>query len=171
MPDLTCLGKIIGGGLPVGAYGGQREIMQQVAPLGSMYQAGTLSGNPLAMAAGIATLTELRKPGQYEKLERKGQLLADGMTQVMHETGVPVQFVRLGALFGLFFTAQPVVDYASAKTSDTGRFAHFFWKMLAQGVYWPPSQFESCFISLALEDEMIEETVKNVALALRETFE
>ena len=171
MPDLTCLGKIIGGGLPVGAYGGRREIMQQVAPLGSMYQAGTLSGNPLAMAAGIATLTELRKPGQYEKLERKGQLLADGMTQVMHETGVPVQFVRLGALFGLFFTAQPVVDYVSAKTSDTGRFAHFFWKMLALGVYWPPSQFESCFISLALEDEMIEETVKNVALALRETFE
>jgi len=171
MPDLTCLGKIIGGGLPVGAYGGRREIMQQVAPLGSMYQAGTLSGNPLAMAAGIATLTELHKPGQYEKLEHKGQLLADGMTQVMHETGVPVQFVRFGGLFGLFFTAQPVVDYASAKTSDMGRFAHFFWKMLARGVYWPPSQFESCFISLALEDEMIEETVKNVALALRETFE
>src|SRR5947209_5254706 len=170
-PDLTCLGKIIGGGLPVGAYGGRREIMQLVAPLGPMYQAGTLSGNPLAMAAGIATLTELRKPGQYAELERKGQLLSDGIERVLHETGGAVQLVRVGAIFCLFFTAEPVIDYASAKTSDTALFARFFWNILARGVYLPPSQFESCFISLALEDEMIEETVKNMGIALRESFE
>ncbi len=171
MPDLTCLGKIIGGGLPVGAYGGRREIMEQVAPLGSVYQAGTLSGNPLAMAAGIATLTELRKPGQYEKLEHKGRLLGDGITRAIHEVGGEVHFVRIGAMFCLFFTAQSVIDYASARTADTARFARFFWNMLARGVYLPPSQFETCFISLALEDEMIEKTVKNVAIALHETFE
>ena len=167
LPDLTCLGKIVGGGLPVGAYGGRREIMQHVAPLGSMYQAGTLSGNPLAMAAGIATLTELRKPGQYEKLERQGQLLADGVMRVIHETGGALRYAHIGSMFGLFFTAQPVVDYASAKTSDTARYARFFWHMLAHGIYLPPSQFETCFISLALDDEMIEETVKHVELALQ----
>jgi glutamate-1-semialdehyde 2,1-aminomutase len=171
MPDLTCLGKIIGGGLPVGAYGGPREIMQLVAPLGPMYQAGTLSGNPLAMAAGIATLQELRKPGQYEKLERKGQLLSEGIEQVLLETDGAIQFVRIGGIFCLFFTAQHVIDYASAKTADTQRFARFFWRMLEHGVYLPPSQFEGCFISLALEDEMIEETVKAVKLALQESQE
>jgi glutamate-1-semialdehyde 2,1-aminomutase len=168
-PDLTCLGKIIGGGLPVGAYGGRGEIMQLVAPVGPMYQAGTLSGNPLAMAAGIATLNELRKPRKYEELERKGQLLYDGIKQVLHQTGGPVQIVRIGAIFCLFFTAEKVIDYASAKTSDTARFARFFWHMLKQGIYLPPSQFEGCFISLALEDEMIEHTVRCVELALRET--
>ncbi len=168
MPDLTCLGKIIGGGLPVGAYGGRRDVIKLVAPAGAMYQAGTLSGNPLAMAAGIATLTELQKPGQYEKLEQKGQLLSEGISQAIRESGVEAQIVRIGALFCLFFTAQPVVDYASAKTSDTSRFARFFWSMLRQGVYLPPSQFEGCFISLALEDEMIEETVRAAKVALRE---
>jgi glutamate-1-semialdehyde 2,1-aminomutase len=171
MPDLTCLGKIIGGGLPVGAYGGRREIMQLVAPLGPMYQAGTLSGNPLAMAAGIATLQELRRPGQYEKLERKGQLLSEGIEQVLLETEGAVQFVRIGGIFCLFFTAQPAIDYASAKTADTQRFARFFWRMLEHGVYLPPSQFEGCFISLALEDEMIEETLKAVKLALSGSLE
>jgi glutamate-1-semialdehyde 2,1-aminomutase len=170
-PDLTCLGKIIGGGLPVGAYGGRREIMQLVAPLGPMYQAGTLSGNPLAMAAGIATLQEIRKPGQYEKLERKGQLLSDGIERALHETGGAVQFVRIGAIFCLFFTAQHVHNYADAKTADTQRFARFFWSMLEHSVYLPPSQFEGCFISLALEDGMIEDTVKAVELALRESLE
>ncbi|HZU69060.1 MAG TPA: glutamate-1-semialdehyde 2,1-aminomutase [Ktedonobacteraceae bacterium] len=169
VPDLTCLGKIIGGGLPVGAYGGRRDIMQLVAPLGPMYQAGTLSGNPLAMAAGIATLKELRKPGIYETLEHKGQLLCNGVEQVLHQTGGPAQIVRIGAIFCLFFTAKKVIDYASAKMSDTARFARFFWHMLEQGVYLPPSQFEGCFISLALTDEMIEHTVKSVKLALRET--
>ena len=166
-PDLTCLGKIIGGGLPVGAYGGRREIMEQVAPVGTMYQAGTLSGNPLAMAAGIATLTELRKPGQYEELERKSQLLGEGMERVLHETGLGLQFVRIGAMFCLYFTPEPVIDYACAKTSDTARFAQYFWYMLEHGIYLPPSQFEACFISLALDDTMIEETVNHLELALR----
>jgi len=167
IPDLTCLGKIIGGGLPVGAYGGQREIMEQVAPIGNMYQAGTLSGNPLAMAAGIATLTEMRKAGQYEELERKSRLLAYGIERVIRETGVTAQFARIGAMFCLYFTAQPVTDYASAKTSDTTQFAHYFWNMLARGIYLPPSQFEACFISLALDDAMIQETVESIEFALR----
>jgi glutamate-1-semialdehyde 2,1-aminomutase len=169
LPDLTCLGKIIGGGLPVGAYGGRREVMELVAPAGPMYQAGTLSGNPLAMAAGIATLSELRKAGQFEKLEQKGQLLSEGIARAIDESGVKAQIVRIGALFCLFFTAEPVVDYASAKTSDTARFGRFFWSMLRQGIYLPPSQFEGCFISLALEDEMIEQTVKAVRVALDES--
>jgi len=169
LPDLTCLGKIIGGGLPVGAYGGRREVMELVAPAGAMYQAGTLSGNPLAMAAGIATLSELRKAGQFEKLEQKGQLLSEGIARAIDESGVKAQIVRIGALFCLFFTAEPVVDYASAKTSDTARFGRFFWSMLRQGIYLPPSQFEGCFISLALEDEMIEETVKAMRVALGES--
>src|SRR5579863_9506131 len=171
-PDLTTLGKIIGGGLPVGAYGGRRDIMQMVAPLGPMYQAGTLSGNPLAMAAGIATLRELRKPEQYAELERKGQLLSDGIEHVLRETGETgsgAQFVRVGGIFCLFFTAERVIDYASAKTSDTARFARFFWSMLRRGVYLPPSQFEGCFISLALEDSMIEQTVDAIRVALIES--
>jgi glutamate-1-semialdehyde 2,1-aminomutase len=171
LPDLTCLGKIIGGGLPVGAYGGRREIMQMVAPSGPVYQAGTLSGNPLAMAAGIATLSELRKSGVYEELERKGQRLNEGIERTLHETGHPVQMVRLGALFCLFFTLQPVIDYASAKTADTSAYARFFWKLIQQGVYFPPSQFESCFISLALDDALIEQTIESVTIALRATYE
>jgi glutamate-1-semialdehyde 2,1-aminomutase len=165
-PDLTCLGKIIGGGLPVGAYGGRREIMEQVAPLGAMYQAGTLSGNPLAMAAGIATLTEMRKPGQYEELERKSRMLGDGVERVINETGLELQFARIGAMFCLYFTGQPVTDYASAKSCDTASYAQYFWNMLARGIYLPPSQFEACFISLALDDEMIEETIESIRLAL-----
>jgi glutamate-1-semialdehyde 2,1-aminomutase len=165
-PDLTCLGKIIGGGLPVGAYGGRREIMEQVAPLGAMYQAGTLSGNPLAMAAGMATLTEMRKPGQYEELERKSQMLGDGLERVINETGLELQFARIGAMFCLYFTGQPVTDYASAKSCDTASYAQYFWNMLARGIYLPPSQFEACFISLALDDGMIEETIESIRLAL-----
>ncbi|HCJ34845.1 MAG TPA: aspartate aminotransferase family protein, partial [Ktedonobacter sp.] len=165
-PDLTCLGKIIGGGLPVGAYGGRSEIMEHVAPLGAMYQAGTLSGNPLAMAAGIATLTEMRKPGQYEELERKSQLLGDGFGRVVRETGLALQFARIGAMFCLYFTELPVTDYASAKLSDTASFARYFWNMLARGIYLPPSQFEACFISLAFDDKMIDETVESAKLAL-----
>jgi glutamate-1-semialdehyde 2,1-aminomutase len=169
-PDLTCLGKIIGGGLPVGAYGGRRDIMQHVAPVGTMYQAGTLSGNPLAMAAGIATLTEMRKPGRYEELERKSQLLGAGVERILHETGLSLRFVRIGAMFCLYFTAEPVTDYAGARTSDTSHFARYFWHMLAQGIYLPPSQFEACFISLALDDVMIEETVQKMERAIREDF-
>jgi len=168
-PDLTCLGKIIGGGLPVGAYGGRREIMQQVAPVGPMYQAGTLSGNPLAMAAGIATLTELRKPGQYAELERKSQLLGAGLSQAIQDTGAAAQLARIGSMLTIFFTTQPVHNYADAKASDTRRFARFFWSMLRQGIYLPPSQFEACFVSLALEDAMMEETVQAARIALDES--
>ena len=167
-PDLTCLGKIIGGGLPVGAYGGRRDIMEHVAPVGAMYQAGTLSGNPLAMAAGIATLSEMRKPGQYEKLEQKSQLLGDGVERVLQETGLGLRFVRIGAMFCLYFTAEPVIDFETAKTADTAQYARYFWRMLSSGIYLPPSQFEACFLSLALADDMIVETVKIMELALRE---
>jgi glutamate-1-semialdehyde 2,1-aminomutase len=170
-PDLTCFGKIIGGGLPVGAYGGRRDIMQHVAPVGAMYQAGTLSGNPLAMAAGIATLNEMRKPGQYDLLERKGRLLEEGIARAIRDSGAEAQFVRYGAMFCLYFTREPVTDYASAKKADTARFARFFWNMLARGIYLPPSQFEACFISLALDEAMLEETVKGVAQALSENAE
>lgn len=168
MPDLTCLGKIIGGGLPVGAYGGRREIMQLVAPVGPMYQAGTLSGNPLAMSAGIATLNELRKAGQYGEIERKSRLLDDGLTRAIQQTAAPAQLARIGCMFTIFFTTQPVRNYADAKTSDTRRFAHFFWSMLRQGIYLPPSQFEACFVSLAFDDAMLEETIKAARVALEE---
>ena len=167
-PDLTCLGKIIGGGLPVGAYGGRREIMQLVAPVGPMYQAGTLSGNPLAMAAGIATLTELRKPGQYAELERRSALLGEGLSQAIQQSGVPAQLVRIGCMFTIFFTTQPVHNYAAARASDTQRFGRFFCSMLRQGIYLPPSQFEACFVSLALDDAMLAETIKAARIALAE---
>jgi glutamate-1-semialdehyde 2,1-aminomutase len=168
VPDLTCLGKIIGGGLPVGAYGGRREIMQLVAPVGPMYQAGTLSGNPLAMAAGIATLKELREPGQYTELERRSALLGDGLERAIQESGAAAQLVRIGCMFTIFFTTQPVRNYADAKASDTRRFARFFWSMLRQGIYLPPSQFEACFVSLALDEAMLEKTVQAARTALVE---
>jgi glutamate-1-semialdehyde 2,1-aminomutase len=166
-PDLTCFGKIIGGGLPVGAYGGRRDIMQLVAPVGPMYQAGTLSGNPLAMAAGIATLKELRKPGQYEALERKGTLLEEGISNAIQATNISAQVKRVGAMFCLYFTPEPVNDFDSAKRSDTALFARYFWQMLERGIYLPPSQFEACFISLALEDSMLEETIIAVETVLK----
>jgi glutamate-1-semialdehyde 2,1-aminomutase len=162
-PDLTCFGKIIGGGLPVGAYGGRRDIMQVVAPVGPMYQAGTLSGNPLAMSAGIATLQELRKPGQYAELERKGQFLEQGIRKALHDTNMTAQLQRVGAMFCLYFAEAPVTNYREAKRADTSRFAHYFWHMLARHIYLPPSQFEACFISLALDDAMLVDTVRAVA--------
>lgn len=168
LPDLTCLGKIIGGGLPVGAYGGRRDIMQLVAPLGPMYQAGTLSGNPLAMAAGIATLTELRQAGRYAELERKSAWLGDELLRAIQQTGAQVQLARIGSMFTLFFTTQPVTNYAEAKNSDTERFARFFWSMLRQGIYLPPSQFEACFVSLAFDEAMLQETVNAACVALKE---
>ena len=147
--DLTCLGKIIGGGLPVGAYGGRRELMAQVSPSGPVYQAGTLSGNPLAMAAGIATLSILRKPGVYESLERKGAYLAAGTAVNLKLSGVKAVQNRVGSLSCLFFTGTPVVDFLSAKRADTKKFARYFTGMLKGGVYLAPSQFEASFISLA----------------------
>jgi glutamate-1-semialdehyde 2,1-aminomutase len=148
-PDLTCLGKIIGGGLPVGAYGGRRDLMSQVAPSGPVYQAGTLSGNPLAMAAGIATLSILRQKGVYESLERKGAYLAAGTAANLAKTGVKAVQNRVGSLCCLFFTGAPVVDFRSAKSADTKTYARYFTGMLRGGVYLAPSQFEASFISLA----------------------
>jgi glutamate-1-semialdehyde 2,1-aminomutase len=158
-PDLTTLGKVIGGGLPVGAYGGRRELMEMVAPVGPMYQAGTLSGNPLAMTAGIATLSELTAPGVWERLETTGARLMDGFTTVAAERGVPITPGRVGTMFGVFFTPGPVVDWPTAKTSDTQRFGRYFQSMLASGVYIAPSQFEAGFISTAHGDAEINATV------------
>ncbi|MBN1262440.1 MAG: glutamate-1-semialdehyde 2,1-aminomutase [Anaerolineae bacterium] len=158
-PDVTTLGKVIGGGLPVGAYGGKRKIMETVAPAGPMYQAGTLSGNPLAMTAGIETLKVLREPGVFEAIERKTAQLAGGIGQAAEEAGVPVFQTRAGTMFCTFFTSHPVTDYDSAKTSDTGQFGRFFQAMLAHGVYLAPSQFEAGFMSAVHSDEDIEQTV------------
>ncbi len=159
-PDLTCLGKIIGGGLPVGAYGGKKEIMEKVAPAGPVYQAGTLSGNPLAMTAGIKTLENLKKPGVYEELETKSAKLAQGLAEAAHRAGVRVAFNRVGSMVCTFFTTQDVTDYNSACTSDTGKFGIFFRSMLEQGIYLAPSQFEAAFVSLAHTDEDILRTVE-----------
>jgi glutamate-1-semialdehyde 2,1-aminomutase len=148
-PDLTCLGKIIGGGLPVGAYGGRRELMAQMAPVGPVYQAGTLSGNPLAVAAGLATLKILQAPGTYEQLEEKGAQVEEQVLNLSRQSGVPLCCNRVGSMFTLFFTGGPVTGLAGAQTSDMDRFRRFFQEMLAQGVYLPPSQFEAWFVSLA----------------------
>ncbi|MDR1728657.1 MAG: glutamate-1-semialdehyde 2,1-aminomutase [Acidobacteriota bacterium] len=148
-PDLTCLGKVIGGGLPVGAYGGRRDIMQMVAPEGPVYQAGTLSGNPLAVAAGIAALTALAKPDVYRRLGEMTALVVEGLRKAAADAGVDVVVNTLGSMFTVFFTATPVTDFQSAKTCDTARYARFFHALLDRGVYFPPSQFETCFLSLA----------------------
>lgn len=159
MPDLTCLGKIIGGGLPVGAYGGRRDVMQMIAPAGAVYQAGTLSGNPLAVTAGIETLKALKASGVYKKLEAKSAALADGLGKAAKQAGVPFTQTRVGSMLCGFFTDQPVVDYASAKRSDTQRYAKFFRGMLERGVYFAPSQFEAAFLSTAHSDADIGKTV------------
>jgi glutamate-1-semialdehyde 2,1-aminomutase len=159
-PDLTTLGKIIGGGLPVGAYGGRRDIMAMVAPAGAMYQAGTLSGNPLAMTAGIKTLELLQRSGTYEQLERITKKLADGMLQIAQETGHAACGGSISAMFGFFFTAGPVHSYEDAKQSDLNKFAHFHRGMLEHGVYLAPSQFEAGFTSLAHTDADIDRTLE-----------
>jgi glutamate-1-semialdehyde 2,1-aminomutase len=158
-PDLTTLGKIIGGGLPVGAYGGRRDIMSMVAPAGPMYQAGTLSGNPLAMTAGIKTLELLQKPGTYEYLEKITKKLADGLLQIAKETGHAACGGNISAMFGLFFTGGPVHNYEDAKKSDLSKFSRFHRGMLERGVYLAPSQFEAGFTSLAHTDEDIDRTL------------
>ncbi|HAU32640.1 MAG: Glutamate-1-semialdehyde 2,1-aminomutase [Desulfotomaculum sp. 46_296] len=165
-PDLTCLGKVIGGGLPVGAYGGRREIMERIAPQGPVYQAGTLSGNPLAVTAGLATLKILRQNGFYEHLESKGARLADGLARAAAESGAGVAINRVGSMVSLFFTADKVTDYNSACRSDTNRYAQFFKKMLDQGIYLAPSQFETWFISSAHSGEDIDLTIQAVQNAL-----
>lgn len=164
-PDLTCLGKIIGGGLPVGAYGGRREIMQMVAPLGPVYQAGTLSGNPLAMTAGIETLKLLQTPGVYKRLEAKSARLEEAVTRATR-SGVSIS--RIASLLTVFFTDSPVIDYESAARADTAFFARFFQRILAEGVYWPPSPFEAAFVSLAHSDEDIRLTSEIIERALNQ---
>jgi len=165
-PDLTCLGKIIGGGLPVGAYGGRREIMAMISPSGAVYQAGTLSGNPLAMTAGLATLALLREPGAYERLESLSARLEQGLREAAQAAGVPATVTRVGSLLTLFFTPGPVTDYATAREADTVRFAAFYRAMRAGGVYLPPSQFEALFVSLAHTEQDIERTIDVARAAL-----
>lgn len=169
-PDLTVLGKIIGGGLPVGAVGGRRELMQKLAPVGPVFQAGTLSGNPLAMAAGIATLRELINHPPYAELDRLTRLLADGLSAAARHAGVPHQVQHCGSMITLFFNAEPVTDYQSALRSDTQAFARFFWGLIDRGVYWPCSQFEAAFLSAAHREEHVHSIIsaaKEALLAVR----
>jgi glutamate-1-semialdehyde 2,1-aminomutase len=166
MPDLTTLGKVIGGGLPVGAYGGRADIMAMVAPSGAMYQAGTLSGNPLAMTAGLETLRGWTKPGVFEKTAATTKHLIDAIAQIAGENGIPIQTASAGTMFGFFFAENPVVDYASAKTSDTARYARFFHAMLDQGIYLAPSQFEAGFMSSAHDSSAIERTLEGFRSAI-----
>jgi glutamate-1-semialdehyde 2,1-aminomutase len=157
--DLTCLGKIIGGGLPVGAYGGKRRIMEKVAPLGGVYQAGTLSGNPLAMTAGIETLDLLKSKKNYQNLGKKTATLAEAILKSGKERGIPVTVNHATGLLTVFFTEGPVTDYQTAKTSDTKRFGQFFIEMMEQGIYLPPSQFEAWFVSLAHTQKDLDRTI------------
>lgn len=164
-PDITALGKVIGGGLPVGAYGGRRDIMEMVAPVGPMYQAGTLSGNPLAMTAGIETLRGIQQPGVWDQLEARGQQLLDGIQKAAAQANIPIQASRVGTMFGFFFADAPVTNWETASKADTARFAAYFQAMLAQGVYVAPSQFEAGFLSTAHGDAEIEATVTAVTKA------
>jgi glutamate-1-semialdehyde 2,1-aminomutase len=164
-PDLTTLGKIIGGGLPVGAYGGKASLMDWVAPAGPVYQAGTLSGNPLAVAAGLKTLEILRRPGTYERLEVISEKLASGLAAAAAKAGVPLTVNRVGSMFTCFFTRDPVTDYASAKRSETAKFARFFRSLLERGVYFPPSQFEAAFVSTVHSEADVTLTIAAAAKA------
>lgn len=166
-PDLTVLGKIIGGGLPVGAYGGRKEIMDLIAPVGPVYQAGTLSGNPLAVSAGLATLKQLRMKGIYKKLEERSATLAKGIGEAAKKAGVPVTQTRVGSMLTTFFTSGPVVDWNTAKLSDTTRYGRFFHHMLEQGVYLAPSQFEAAFLSTAHSAQDIEKTIRAAHAAFK----
>jgi len=156
-PDLVCIGKIVGGGLPAAAFGGRADIMDRLAPDGDVYQAGTLSGNPLAMAAGLRVLEILRRPGTYERLEQAGARLGDGLLAAARATGHEVCANRIGSMMTMFFTAGPVTDYASAKRADTAKFAAFFRGMRDHGIFWAPSQFEAAFVSLAHSDNEIDQ--------------
>ncbi len=166
-PDMTTLGKVIGGGLPVGAFGGKREIMSMLSPAGGVYQAGTLSGNPVAMTAGIETLLLLQEEGFYQKLEEKSARLEKGLREAARKAGVPVYTSRVGSMFCTFFTQREVYDWQTAAACDTGRFARYFRAMLEQGIYLAPSQFETAFMSGAHSDEDIEKTVAAAHAALK----
>lgn len=167
-PDMTCLGKVIGGGLPVGAYGGKREIMSLVAPEGPVYQAGTLSGNPLAMTAGIETLKILSMKGRFERLLKKASMLEEGLKDAAKRAGVKTKFYRAGTMFCTYFTGREVIDYSTAKTSDAAKFSRFFMGMLTRGINIAPSQFEAGFISLAHTERDIDKTIKAAYEALKD---
>ena len=166
-PDLTCLGKIIGGGLPVGAYGGKKEIMDHIAPVGAVYQAGTLSGNPLAVTAGIEMLNLLSQPGVYEDLENKSERLCKGFKKNVKKLGVTATFTRVGSMFSMFFTDQEIVNFDSVKTSDTDLFKRYFNAMLEEGIYIAPSQFEAGFMSAVHTDDDIDQTIAAQSRALQ----
>jgi glutamate-1-semialdehyde 2,1-aminomutase len=170
-PDLTTLGKIVGGGLPVGAYGGRAALMEMVAPAGPVYQAGTLSGNPLAVAAGLKTLEVLRRPGFYARLDALAEKLVEGLKTEARRTGVPLTVNRVGSMFTAFFTGEAVVDYASARKSDTAAFGCFFRALLDRGVYFPPAQFEAAFVSAAHTEDDIERTIQAVAWGLKQEMQ
>lgn len=165
-PDLTCLGKIIGGGLPVGAYGGRKEIMEMIAPIGSVYQAGTLSGNPIAMTAGIETLKLLSQPGVYNQLENKAASLEKGIADAAAKTNISIKVQRIASLLTVFFSDDSVIDYETAQSANSALFRKFFHALLTQGIYWPPSQFEAAFISLAHSDEDIRFTINAIEKAV-----
>jgi glutamate-1-semialdehyde 2,1-aminomutase len=167
IPDITCLGKIIGGGLPVGAYGGRRDIMSMIAPSGNVYQAGTLSGNPLAMTAGIETLKMLSGENIYSELEIKAAVLEEGIQNASRMNSVDLIINRVGSLLTVFFSNSPVIDYRSALRCDASLFGRFFNALLEEGIYWPASQFESAFVSLAHSSKDISHTIKAVEKALR----
>jgi glutamate-1-semialdehyde 2,1-aminomutase len=167
MPDLTCLGKIIGGGLPVGAYGGNKEIMSRMAPVGDVYQAGTLSGNPLAMAAGLATLNILKQGDIYPELEKKGDMLFSGLKEAAQAAGVAITVNRIGSMGCFFFTSNPVTDFASAKESNAGLFKKYYAAMLGQGIYLAPSPFEAAFVSMAHGEKEIQRTIECAEVAFR----
>ena len=167
-PDLTCLGKVIGGGLPVGAYGGKREIMGMMAPTGPVYQAGTLSGNPLAMTAGIETLKVLSQPDIYERLENTASRLEEGIAGAASSQKFKLNISRFASLLTIFFTDSPATDYESISGADTALFAKFFRQLLSEGIYWPPSQFEAAFVSLAHDDRDIDITIKTIENAFNQ---
>lgn len=167
VPDLTCFGKVIGGGLPVGAYGGKKDLMSQIAPQGMIYQAGTLSGNPIAMTAGIATLEQLKKDGVYESLEKSSGRLVAGLANAAQKAGVAARVGHVGSMLGMFFTDQDVACFDDAKTCDLELFSKFYQGMRQQGVYIAPSQFEALFLSTAHADEHIDATVNAVEQVLK----
>jgi glutamate-1-semialdehyde 2,1-aminomutase len=167
-PDLVTFGKVIGGGLPVGAFGGRPDVMDRIAPAGPVYQAGTLSGNPLAMAAGLATLRQLGK-AQYERLEQLGKRLEAGLVEAARSAGAVVQVNRAGSMITVFFSSEPVFDAASARKSDTKKFARYFKSMLENGIYLPPSQFEAAFLSVSHTDEDVDATIEAARKAFAET--